>query len=440
MDYSLNLAGTILSLLFLIMEACAAILFFDSFFNRKVNNLKLSIICAVRISIVFIINETFPFSILFKILFIAFRFLESLLLYDGSAFKKLLCSSIVTTFFGIFDEVSFAIVEIVLNTTYADLLESPLLYTSIVILQKLLLIFSAYLFKLLHRKDGMHFLPLSAILSPILFSSASSIFIIIFAYSVSSSSSISVLGGLCIVIFVAVSNVSLIYLLTYLETSAKEKVILQLLKREEKIQLDSINALKEAYSVQRKASHEFNRHMNMICSLLSENHPVEALEYAKKVSNAHVRYSQTISTHHTILDAIFNQKYAFAKSNGIEMEFQINDLSAVNIPNHYLVVLLCNLIDNAIEACCRLESSRVIQIKMLHLNDSQEILICIRNTSPLVHIHGTSIQTTKASKSEHGYGLPTVSNILHELHTDCVLDYDNGWFQFTTIISNPPAT
>lgn len=440
MDYSLNFIGTILSLLFLTMEAIAAILFFDSFFFRKVNNPKFFLICTIRIIIVFIVNEILPYSIFIKFLFTLLRFGESMLLYNGSPFKKFLCSSLVTTFFGIFDEIFFLIVDIILGITYSELIRIPLLYTVIVISQKLLLIFLAYIFKSLHPKTSVHILPLKALLAPILFSSGSSIFIVVLAYIVSNSAEISILPTFCIVLFVLISSISLVFLLSYLETSAKEKVALQFLKREEKIQVESINALREAYSAQRKASHEFNRHINLIHALLSENHPEEALKYVNKISNLHIGYSQVVTTNHIILDAIFNQKYSISQINNIEMEFQINDLSHVNLPNHYLVVLLCNLIDNAIEACFRLQHSRIIQIKMTYSSEHQEILLCIRNTALPVKIDGNSIQTTKDSSSEHGYGLPTVLNILQELNADFTFDYDDGWFQFTTIIPNPPLS
>ncbi|WP_288028309.1 hypothetical protein, partial [Holdemanella sp.] len=174
------------------MEASAAVLFFDSFFCRKANNLKFFAVCTARILIVFIVNEALPYSILLKLLFILLRFGESILLYNGSLFNKFLCASLVTTFFGIFDETFFLIVEIILGITYSELIQIPLLYTIVVVVQKFLLIVSAYVFKSLHPKDSIHVLPFTALLAPILFSFGSSIFIIVLSYIVSISSGISI--------------------------------------------------------------------------------------------------------------------------------------------------------------------------------------------------------------------------------------------------------
>jgi sensor histidine kinase regulating citrate/malate metabolism len=48
---------------------------------------------------------------------------------------------------------------------------------------------------------------------------------------------------------------------------------------------------------------------------------------------------------------VLNQKYQQAQEHDIDVQMQVNDLSSVSIYTDHLVVLLSNLLDNAIEAC-----------------------------------------------------------------------------------------
>lgn len=43
----------------------------------------------------------------------------------------------------------------------------------------------------------------------------------------------------------------------------------------------------------------------------------------------------------------------------------------------------------------------------------------------------TRIQTTKPNASLHGFGLSNIKLILNKYHADFVMDYTDGWFQFT---------
>ena len=113
------------------------------------------------------------------------------------------------------------------------------------------------------------------------------------------------------------------------------------------------------------------------------------------------------------------------------MQFCINDLSSIQLSASELVVLLSNLLDNAIEACRRVDAERLIRCTILE-NDG--FFLSIRNTSLPVRITEHGIATTKVSASEHGYGLPSVCRILDALHAEYAYNYEDGWFQFTAEI------
>ena len=74
-----------------------------------------------------------------------------------------------------------------------------------------------------------------------------------------------------------------------------------------------------------------------------------------------------MNTHNPIIDAILNQKGYAAKEQDIDLHFEINDLSDVAIPSVDLTVMMSNLLDNAIEACEKLEKQeRRMTVKAIY--------------------------------------------------------------------------
>ena len=113
------------------------------------------------------------------------------------------------------------------------------------------------------------------------------------------------------------------------------------------------------------------------------------------------------------------------------MQIQINDLSGVSVKTNELVVLLSNLLDNAIEACCRLDNNRIIHVSIIA---EESLFVSIKNTSPPVEIINGTVVSSKTDKYLHGYGLPNVQHILTMLQAEYTFAYEDGWFCFATEI------
>ena len=116
------------------------------------------------------------------------------------------------------------------------------------------------------------------------------------------------------------------------------------------------------------------------------------------------------------------------------MQIQVNDLSAFPLPEDATVVLLSNLLDNAIEAAEKCAGTKEIACCLL-LEDS--LYLSVRNTSPKVAIYNGHIPTTKADKLNHGYGLATIRGILDQWNAEYTFNYAGGWFQFAAEVPRP---
>lgn len=156
-----------------------------------------------------------------------------------------------------------------------------------------------------------------------------------------------------------------------------------------------------------------------------------AQDYVRQLQADRTLKVFSISSNNSVIDVVLNQKHQVAQENGIKMRVKVNDLSAVTIKTNELVVLLSNLLDNAIEACLKFDGDKEIVCSILK---EDSIYISIRNTSDPVTIAYGEIRTTKQNAAEHGYGLPAVKYILKQLDAEYTFDYHNGWFQFVAEI------
>ena len=204
-----------------------------------------------------------------------------------------------------------------------------------------------------------------------------------------------------------------------------------LLRQHMEMQQENMNALEQNYRAQRKTAHEFEHHIQVIRDLLSRGEVAATQDYVDRLRKNRSIMVYSVNSGHPVIDVILNQKYQTARENGIKMQIQVNDLSALNIPTDSLVVVLTNLLDNAIEACRRLDGYREIIGCLLYTGS---LYISIRNTSEEVTVIDGKIPTSKADSLSHGFGLMSVTYVLDELGAEYTFGYEEGWFNFAAEI------
>lgn len=232
-------------------------------------------------------------------------------------------------------------------------------------------------------------------------------------------------------VILILANVFALGLMDSLERTSEAEKELALQHQSAKLQTENYMALEKSYRSQRAASHEFKHQLGLIRDLLAEGRPEEAQRYIDQLQGQQNARIFAVNSGNPIVDAIFNEKYQRAKEQGIDIRFQVNDLSKLSIPTDDLVVLLSNLLDNAIEACLRLPEGRTIVCSLIR---EEDLLLSIRNTSPAVQIENGKIETSKEPKAEHGFGLAAVRSVLTRLEGEYAMDYSEPWFSFVAEI------
>lgn len=223
-------------------------------------------------------------------------------------------------------------------------------------------------------------------------------------------------------------------------TLEKEEALqkLQLRAEHARNQMAMYHTMQNHYEQQRRFLHDYKNQLNCIQGLLDSGKTAEASAYISRITGNLKTQSSDINANHTIVNIILNQKYQTACSKNITMTFVINDLSELTMPEEDLVTLLTNLLDNAIEACEKLDPNnmsiaRIIQFKMVWEND--QLILSIRNpVCRPVRITNNMIVTSKKDSIQHGIGLSNVDFVIKKHGGTSVITCENGWFSFSAII------
>ena len=190
----------------------------------------------------------------------------------------------------------------------------------------------------------------------------------------------------------------------------------------------------ESHEKQRKLTHDFKHHASVVKNLLEMGEVAQAEEYLEKISQINRINELVVSSGHPIVDTVLNQKYSEAKQQNIEVEFILNDLSNLSLANEDIVILLANLLDNAIEGCMKVEKTRLIRVR-IQKEENAALVVAVGNSAAMsLEFNEETMQTDKPDSLLHGYGFQNIREVLLKYDAVPAVECRNGWFQFSTVI------
>lgn len=200
----------------------------------------------------------------------------------------------------------------------------------------------------------------------------------------------------------------------------------------EEMERQKYEELTTALEKNRELVHDTKNHYLIISEYERTGEYEKLHQYMETLKNGFIRINQEIYTGNRILDLILGQKRMKAEQKGITFELQAMPLGNLPFQERETCSLFGNLLDNALEACERIDEEKKIRVKL----EKQKNLFFAEIANTMKEIPekaGKRFLTSKADKENHGYGLKSVQRIVDEY--EGVISYETKENEFVVTLS-----
>lgn len=162
----------------------------------------------------------------------------------------------------------------------------------------------------------------------------------------------------------------------------------------------------------RRFKHDSKNLLSGLYSLLEDNQVEQAMEYIKSMETVYQTNTCEFNTGNFIADSILSTKKQLADKFDIIFDFT-GVIPTKEIEDTDMCIFLANALDNAIEACQKVEGKRYLQITSKIVNNMWMLTM----SNPIkeeVEITNNIIETSKEDKRIHGYGLMNISRVVEK--------------------------
>jgi len=170
----------------------------------------------------------------------------------------------------------------------------------------------------------------------------------------------------------------------------------------------------------RKIKHDMKNHMFCLKELTDKQDYAALNQYISDLTE-HLSYTERMRfTKNEIVDAIIQEKMRKTDALGIVLQVE-GELSGIEISALDLCTIFSNLIDNAIEAVCCLESKK--KEILISIKRNKNFLI-VTQSNPIekpIIIQDNRIVTSKDNKEMHGFGIINIQEAIAKYDGECQL-------------------
>ncbi len=183
----------------------------------------------------------------------------------------------------------------------------------------------------------------------------------------------------------------------------------------------------------REFRHDYKNHMICLQGLLANKDYCEAENYVKNITKLNIIESDNILSGNRAADAILNDRLRTSGDMNIAIRFSGKIFDG--IPPSDMCTILSNALDNAFEACMKINTSdiKIINIECAYIQNVQ----IIRITNPIgeeVEIdNNASIKTSKQNSQYHGFGLYNIKKTVNKYKGNFNISIENNNFIFEVI-------
>lgn len=202
----------------------------------------------------------------------------------------------------------------------------------------------------------------------------------------------------------------LVALLLLLKKTCKLSRRNQELSSSLKIQEEGIRQLSSVNEALHEERHDYRNQL----LVLSKMSPKEAARHLESLLSKQLPSIEEVHTGDSTLDAILSVKIPAAREAGITFDYAVTLPGKLPLSSIALCSIICNLLDNAMEACRKIPEAAQRFIHFTVDRKKDLVLFIVTNSIlPAVPVK-LSLETTKKDTDGHGFGLASVQATAEE--------------------------
>lgn len=192
-------------------------------------------------------------------------------------------------------------------------------------------------------------------------------------------------------------------------------------------------SIEENNLILKRYRHDMTNHWILVNRLIKNNKLNIAEEYSSKMADKLIGEDDVIlDTGNPVLDAILTEKIQKAKSLNIDFLKEIIISKDIKIEPIDFCIIFGNILDNAIEACVKLDNKRYIEMK---LNSKGNMLICkVKNSIYSNEPIKKDYKTTKKDKNMHGFGIMNIKKSIEKYNGYIDISHSYDYFEISFIL------
>ncbi len=227
-------------------------------------------------------------------------------------------------------------------------------------------------------------------------------------------------------------NIINFYLYDIIIKYYNDKYEKNLLEQQNNAYLNQLNIIKESQKNIKMLKHDMKNHVISIQNMIKNKRNIELNNYLQTILDNANNKKEYVNSGNAEVDSLLNYKINEAVELGSELEIDINIPNNFNVELFDLVVILGNLLDNALDALKKVsEKYLYVEMKL----EKSMLFTTIKNTfNGTINKSNDKILTTKNDMNDHGLGLINVENIINKYNGSLDIEYNNNVFSVDVVL------
>ena len=232
--------------------------------------------------------------------------------------------------------------------------------------------------------------------------------------------------GLASIIILFIINFAGFYFQNELTIAYEDKMKATLDTQEKEYYFAQNELMNDTVEMIKGVRHDMKLHLATLGNYIKDN--PEAINYINHLIGDITKSEAYSDTGNIALDSIINFKLKSVKADGIEVELDIFAPAVIDIEATDVVIILGNLLDNALEAVSRVEE-KIINVYLSYQKGN--LLVRIENTfDGLVNENLTTLK----SDDGHGYGLKNLRRSVDKYNGTVDVNHEKGLFSVEVLL------